>query len=61
MTVIVDVSNGKAVVKGSLNRIRKHTKPFKKRNYIEIIRTEAEYLIEYKITNPKEHYDQLFK
>ncbi len=53
LTVFVDVANDKTVVKGNLRRIFKHTKPFKKQNYIEIIRQEAEYLIENKITNPK--------
>ncbi|MFJ7310728.1 hypothetical protein [Peribacillus frigoritolerans] len=55
-TVMVDVPNKKTVVKGSLRRILKHTKPFKKHNYIEIINDKAEYFIENKITNPKEHY-----
>lgn len=55
LTVIVDVPNKKTSVKGSLRRILKHTKPFKKHNYIEIINNEAEYFIENKITNPKEH------
>ena len=60
LTVIVNVFNEKTVAKGSLRRILKHTKPFKKHNYIEIIKSEAEYLIENKITNPKEHYDKFF-
>lgn len=37
-----------------------HTKPLKKHNYIEIIESKTEYLIENKITNPKEHYDKFF-
>lgn len=45
LTVIVDVHHGKASAKGSLRRIFKHTKPFKKHHYIEIIKSEAEYLI----------------
>jgi hypothetical protein len=44
LTVIVDVLNGRTVTKGSLRRILKQTKPFKKHNYIEIIKGEAEYL-----------------
>lgn len=31
-----------------------------KHNYREIIKYEAEYLIENKITNPKEYYDKFF-
>lgn len=61
LTVIVDVLNEKTVTKGSLRRILKHTKPFKKHNYIEIIKSEAEYLIENKIANPKEHCDKFYK
>lgn len=60
LTVIVDVPNGKTFTKGSLRGILKKTKPFKKHNYIEIIKGEAEYFIENKITNPKEHYDKFF-
>ncbi|QKE75687.1 hypothetical protein HPK19_24605 [Arthrobacter citreus] len=60
LTVIVDVPNESTVVKGSLRRIHKHTRPFKKHNYIEIIKDNAEYFIENKIANPKEHYDKLF-
>ncbi|MCZ8535324.1 hypothetical protein [Psychrobacillus psychrodurans] len=53
LTVIVDVQNNKTKTKGSLRRIAKITKPFKKGNYIEIIESEAKYLIEHGITNPK--------
>ncbi|MGG2026947.1 hypothetical protein AB1282_14705 [Gottfriedia sp. S16(2024)] len=60
LTVIVDVQNERTVVKGGLRRILKHTKPFKKHNYIEIIKNEAEYFINNKIANPKKHYDKLF-
>jgi hypothetical protein len=45
LTVIVDVPSGRTVAKGSLRRVIKHTKPFKKHNYIEIIKGEAEYII----------------
>ncbi|WP_235824930.1 hypothetical protein [Bacillus salipaludis] len=60
MTVIIDVPNDKTVVNGSLRRIHKHTKPFKKHNYIQIIKDEAEFYIENKIANPKEYYDDFF-
>lgn len=60
LTVIVDVLNEKTVTKGSLRRILKHTKPFKKHNYIEIIKCEAEYLINNKIANPKVHHQKFF-
>ncbi len=43
-------------VKGSIWGITKITKPFKKRNYIEIIKNEAEFFIENGITNPEEYY-----
>lgn len=56
LTVIVDVQNNKTKIKGSLRRIAKLTKPFKKSNYIEMIKSEAEFLIENGITNPKEYY-----
>ncbi|MBD7938783.1 hypothetical protein H9655_17240 [Cytobacillus sp. Sa5YUA1] len=46
LTVVVDVLNEKTLVKGSLRRIHKHTKPFKQHNYIEMIEAEAKYLIE---------------
>ncbi|ATP40859.1 hypothetical protein CSE16_12840 [Solibacillus sp. R5-41] len=57
LTVIVDVQNNKTKTKGSLRRISELTKPFKKSSYIEIIKSEAEFLIENEITNPKEYYD----
>ena len=47
-TVIVDVPNKKTVTKGSLRGILKHTKPFKKRHYIEMIKGEAEVLLKNK-------------
>jgi hypothetical protein len=53
LTVIVDVYNQKAKVKRNLRGISKITKPFKKSNYIEIIKNEAEYLIKNEIGNPK--------
>ncbi|KQL33634.1 hypothetical protein [Psychrobacillus sp. FJAT-21963] len=56
LTVIVDVQNNKTKIKGSLRRIDELTKPFKKGNYIEIIKSEAKFLIENGITNPKEYY-----
>ena len=52
LTVIVDFQNGKTVTKGSLTGILKQTKPFKKHNYIEIIKCEADYLFKNKISNP---------
>jgi hypothetical protein len=59
LTVIVDVHNDKTEVKGNLLRIAKHTKPFKKHNYIQIIKNEAEFFIENKITSPNEYYSKL--
>lgn len=56
LTVIVDVHKNKIKIKGSLRRISEITKPFKKSNYIEMIKSEAEFLIENGITNPKEYY-----
>ncbi|KAB2334389.1 hypothetical protein [Bacillus mesophilum] len=53
LTVIVDVPNNKSMVRGSLRGIGKLTKPFKKKNYIEIIKDQAEFFIENKIPNPK--------
>ena len=53
LTVIVDVQNNKTKTKGSLRRIAKLTKPFKKANYIEIIESKARYLIETGIINSK--------
>jgi hypothetical protein len=55
LSVIVDVQNNKTKVTGSLRGIAELTKPFKKSNYIEIIKTEAEFLTENGITNPKEY------
>ncbi|WP_078410721.1 hypothetical protein [Priestia abyssalis] len=57
LSVIVDVQNNKTKVKGNLRGIIRITKPFKKSNYIEIIKSEAEFFIENGITNPKEYYD----
>ena len=51
LTVVVDVLNEKTSVKGSLRRIHKLTKPFKKHNYIEMIEEEAKYLLENKCPN----------
>ncbi|KAA0955401.1 hypothetical protein FQ087_12320 [Sporosarcina sp. ANT_H38] len=56
LTVIVDVQNNETKIKGSLRRIDKLIKPFKKSNYIEMIKSEAEFLIGNGITNPKEYY-----
>jgi len=46
LTVSVDVQNNKTKVKGSLRGITKLTKPFTKKHYIEMIKSEAEFLIE---------------
>jgi hypothetical protein len=46
LTVIVDIHNKKTVTKGSLRRIRKHTHPFKKHHYIDMVKGEAECLLE---------------
>lgn len=46
LTVIVDVHNKKTVTKGSLRKIRKYTHPFKKHHYIDMIKGEAECLLE---------------
>jgi len=54
LTVIVDVQNNITKVQGNLRGISKIVKPFKKRNYIEMIESEAEFLIENKIINPNE-------
>lgn len=56
LSVKVDVLNNKTITMGSLRRIANFTKPFKESNYIEIIKSEAEFLIEKEITNPKEYY-----
>ncbi len=56
LTVIADVQNNKTKAKGSLRRIGELTKPFKKSSYIELIKSETEFLIENGITNPKEFY-----
>ncbi|WP_342578000.1 hypothetical protein [Psychrobacillus sp. FSL K6-2843] len=53
LTVIVDVQNNKTKTVGSLRRIAEVTKPFKKSNYIEIIKSEAEFLIKNGETNPR--------
>ncbi|MEH6940074.1 hypothetical protein V7056_19855 [Bacillus sp. JJ664] len=54
LTVIVDLQNNTTKVKGNLRRISKIIKPFKKRHYIEMIESEAEFLIDKPITNTKE-------
>jgi len=54
LTVIVDVQNNSTKVQGNLRRISKIIKPFKKRQYIEMIESEAEFLIENQITDSKE-------
>ncbi|MBT2645034.1 hypothetical protein J7I80_22695 [Bacillus sp. ISL-41] len=46
LTVIVDVANKKTVTKGSLKGIRKYIKPFKKNHYIEMVKGDAEFLLE---------------
>lgn len=46
LTVIVHVPDNRIITKGSLMGIRKHTKPFKKHHYIELIKGEAEFLLE---------------
>jgi hypothetical protein len=48
LTVIVDVPNEKTVVKGSLRRILKHTKPFKKHNYIKLLKKRLNILLKTK-------------
>lgn len=46
LTVIVDIHNKKTVTRGSLRGIRMHTHPFKKKHYIDMVKGEAECLIE---------------
>jgi len=46
LTVSIDVQNNKTKVKGSLRGIKKLTKPFTRKHYIEMIKSEAEYIIE---------------
>lgn len=53
LTVIVDVQNNTSKVQGNLRRISKIVKPFKKRHYIEMIESEAEFLIENRTTDSK--------
>jgi len=45
LTVVINVHTGKITTKGSIRKIHKHTKPFKKRHYIELIKNEAINLI----------------
>lgn len=56
LSVIVDVRNNKVKTNGSLRRIAELTKPFKESDYIEMIKSEAEFLIENEVINPKEYY-----
>ena len=46
LTVVVDVQKKKTLTRGSLIGILKHTKPFKKHHYIDMIKGEAECLID---------------
>jgi hypothetical protein len=55
LTVIVDVEQDKTIVKGSLRGISHLTKLFKKRNYIQIIKSDAEDFIRNEVDNPKEN------
>jgi hypothetical protein len=48
LTVVVNVLNEKIEVAGSLRRIQKHTNPFKKQHYIEMIKKEPYFLLETK-------------
>jgi hypothetical protein len=48
LTVVVNILNEKIEVAGNLRRIHKHTKPFKKQHYIEMIKKEAFFLLETK-------------
>ncbi|MBT2636796.1 hypothetical protein [Bacillus sp. ISL-39] len=48
LTVIVHVPNKRIITKGCLRGILKHTKPFKKHHYIEMIKDEAEFLLQNK-------------
>lgn len=59
LSVIVDVQNNTTKVIGSLKEIDEATKPFSKSHYIQMIKSEAEYLIENGITNPEEYYANL--
>lgn len=54
LTVIVDVKFDKTIVKGSLRGISDLTKPFNKRNYIELIKTNAEDFFRNEGDKPKE-------
>lgn len=51
LTVTVDVPNQKVSSKGSIRRIHKQTKPFKKHHYIELINEEAQNMIEHTKTD----------
>lgn len=46
LTVKVDVARGTVETEGSLRRIRKQTRPFKKSHYIKMIEEEAMFLVE---------------
>lgn len=50
LTVDVDVPNQKVTSKGSIRRIYKQTKPFKKHHYIELIKDEAQSMINHNKT-----------
>ncbi|WP_336823093.1 hypothetical protein [Sporosarcina sp. USHLN248] len=60
LTVFVNVHSQTTVAKGSLIGIYKHTKPFKRKNYIEYMIDEAKFLIENEIADPKEDYRRNF-
>jgi hypothetical protein len=53
LTITVDVPNQKASSKGNIRRIHKDTKPFNKHHYIELIKDEAQSMIEHNKTNPE--------
>ena len=50
LTVIVDLHNKKSVTKGSIRKIRRYTHPFKMHHYIDMIKGEAECLLEQQIS-----------
>jgi hypothetical protein len=45
LSVIVDVGNNKITTEGTLRGIEHIIKPFKQKNYLDMIRSEAEGLI----------------
>lgn len=57
LTVFVDVGLNKTVVNGSIRSISHLTEPFKKRNYIEMIKSDAINFIENEIDSKKDKDD----